>query len=226
MELSLDTVSEMSSIAISDTGAVIAEFTWLCRANHSVEVLPAIDRLLGGAGIARSDLAAIFVSRGPGSYGGLRAGLSLAMSLASALGTDALGVGRLEIDAYQHSSYPGPVCAVHRAGRGDLAWAAYRADAGDLEEIIAPRLDSAEDLIGQVPVGSLVCGEVDADLARLLSTRDPSLRITSPSASIRRAGPLAELAWHRYSSGERAPAGFVEPIYLREPNITKPKPRL
>jgi len=226
MELSIDTASDTASVALTQSGAVLAELTWHCHANHSVEVLPAIDRLLTIASIERAALDAVFVCRGPGSYGGLRAGLSLAMSLASALGVPILGVGRLEVDAYQHAAYRGPICAVHRAGRGELAWAAYEARDGDLAELQPPALVWPQDLPAAAPKGALFCGEIDAALAQELRAADAAAVIASGAASVRRAGFLAELAWHRFARGERAAAGFVEPLYLREPQITKAKPRL
>jgi tRNA threonylcarbamoyladenosine biosynthesis protein TsaB len=226
VELSLDTASELASIALSDQGSVVAELTWICRANHSTEVLPALDDLIASAGVSRAQLAAIFVCRGPGSYGGLRAGISLGMSMAAALGIGILGVGRLELNAYPHTRHGSPVVAIHRAGRGELAWAAYRARDGDLEELIAPRLDWADGLVEQAPRGAFFCGEIDEELSERLLAHDPSIAIASEAASVRRAGFLAELAWRRFSRGERAQGGFVEPLYLREPNITKPKPRL
>jgi tRNA threonylcarbamoyladenosine biosynthesis protein TsaB len=226
VELSLDTSGELASVALSRQGELLAELTWRCRANHSVEVLPGIDRLLETAGVARSELEAVFVCRGPGSYGGLRAGLSLAMSLAAGLAIDVLGVGRLEVDAYQHAAYPGPLCAIHRAGRGELAWAAYQSRDDDLKELAPAQLAFPEDLPSRVPAGSLFCGEVDGELSRLLLDHDPTGRIAMGAASVRRAGFLAELAWRRYARGERAQGGFVEPLYLREPQITKAKPRL
>lgn len=226
MELSLDTSSDVASVALSREGELLAELTWRCHANHSVEVLPAIDRLMTSAAVDRSVLTAIFVCRGPGGYGGLRAGLSLAMSLAAALAIEVLGVGRLDVDAYQQATFPGPICAVHRAGRGELAWAAYRARACDLDELAAPQLAWPEELASRAPRGALFCGEVDESLAQLLRASDPSCAIAGGVRSLRRAGFLAELAWHRFADGERAQAGFVEPLYLREPQITPPKPRL
>jgi tRNA threonylcarbamoyladenosine biosynthesis protein TsaB len=225
-ELSIDTASELASIAVSSCGSPVAEFSWRCQANHSVEVLPTVDRLLQLSGLTRTDLQAVFVCKGPGSYGGLRAGISLAMSIASALVIPILGVGRLEIDAYQHSAHADTICAVHRAGRGDLACATYRPVAGDLEEVIAPALIDAPRLAAVAPPKTLFCGEIDADLANLLLSTVSDATIASPAASIRRAGMLAELAWRRFADGARAPYGIVEALYLREPNITKPKPRL
>jgi tRNA threonylcarbamoyladenosine biosynthesis protein TsaB len=226
LELSLDTAGDMASAALSREGSLVAELTWQCRANHSSELLPAVERLLAVAAASKSHLRTVFVCRGPGSYGGLRAGLSLGMALAFGLGVDVLGVGRLEVEAYQQRAYPGPVCAVHRAGRGELAWAAYRQCGDDLLELAAPQLSGPDDLAEQVPAGALFCGEIEPLLSAALRAREPEAPIVTGDAAIRRAGSLAELGWRRYAAGARTQGAFVEPIYLREPNITQAKPRL
>ena len=225
MELSLDTAGNTAGIAVSQQGTLLAELHWQCHANHSVELLPAVDRLMHMTGISKSDLQVVFVCRGPGSYGGLRAGLSLAMGLAFGLGIDILGAGRLEIEAFQQAAYPGPVCVVHRAGRGELAWASYRSCGSGLRELVAPRLGWPQDLIEAAPAAALFCGEIDSDVAGLIKRRESEAPIVTGVAGSRRAGALAELAWQRYEGGERANGAYVAPLYLREPQITKPKPR-
>ena len=81
-ELSIDTASELASIALSEEGILRAEMTWRCRRNHTVELLPAIDRLLAHSGLTREALTAVFVCTGPGMYTGLRVGISVAKGLA------------------------------------------------------------------------------------------------------------------------------------------------
>lgn len=221
MELSLDTASDRVAVALSAEGALVAELLWRCRSNHSSELLPAVDQLLVHGGAAPSDLQAIFVCRGPGSYGGLRAGLSTATALAFAWGVDILGVGRLEVDAYQQAAYPGPICAVHQAGRGELGWAVYERQDDEWRELIAPRLSWAEGLLAQAPSDALFCGELTPDLIEHLCERfGADVPLAAGAASLRRPGTLAELAWSRYCRGERDSSLYVEPIYLREPQIT------
>jgi tRNA threonylcarbamoyladenosine biosynthesis protein TsaB len=221
MELSIDTASDRAGVALSQQGELIAELTWLSHANHSVELLPAIDQLLARAGAVRSDLSTVFVCRGPGSYGGLRAGLSTAMALAFALKLEILGLGRLEIDAFQHAVFPGPVCAVHRAGRGELAWASYAGAGGEWRELTPPRISWPEELLEGAPEGALFCGEIDAPLAEMLrERRGAATSIVTGNAAIRRPGALAELGWRRLATGERDSPLSVEPLYLREPQIT------
>ena len=98
MELSIDTASDLASLALSREGEVAHERSWHCRRNHTVELLPAIDAMLAEAGIGKGDLTAVFVSIGPGMYTGLRVGVSIGKGLARALrsadgGYRAIGAG-------------------------------------------------------------------------------------------------------------------------------------
>jgi len=218
VELSIDTASEVASIALSREGVLEAEATWRCRRNHTVELLLAIERLLASAAIAKSDIAAMFVCTGPGMYTGLRVGVSTAQGLAYALGAPVVGVGRLELDARQHAVFPGRIVAVHRAGRGELAWAAYRS--GPWREVTAPRLDRPDGLLRGVRGRTLFCGEVDEALASLMrDALEEKAVITSPAASVRRAGTLAEAGFERLSSGRSQHPGELRVIYLRPPAI-------
>lgn len=221
MELSIDTASEVASVALSQEGALLAEITWRCRRNHTAELLPTIDRLLAQAGASKDDIEAVFVCTGPGMYTGLRVGVSTAKGLAYALGLPVVGVGRLELDAYPHAAFPGPVVAVHRAGRGELAWAAYRA--GPWREVVAPRLSEPEALLRQARRRTLFVGEIDAALAARLREGGRAI-VAAPAAAIRRAAALAELAYARLAAGYSDDVALLRPVYLRPPAITRPNP--
>lgn len=213
MELTVDTASaDMAGVALSQEGALLAEITWRCQRNHSAELLPTVQRLLAQASADEGLLRAVFVCVGPGSYTGLRVGVAVAKGLAFALELPLVGVGRLEADAYQHAAYPGPVCAVHRAGRGELAWAVYRGEGDAWREEAAPRLTTAEEMLAQAPPDALFCGEVDDDLRRRLAGRP----VAVGAAAVRRAATLAELGWRRLREGQGGDSAAVRPIYLRE----------
>jgi tRNA threonylcarbamoyladenosine biosynthesis protein TsaB len=213
MELSIDTASELASIALSREGRVEAEHSWRCQRNHTVELLPAIDKLLVDAGVRQSDLTAVFVSLGPGMYTGLRVGISVAQGLARALSVPAFGVGRLELDAYPHAAHPAPIIGVHRAGRGELAWASYQGN--PWRELTPPGLSKPEQLAEAIPNGALVTGEVDEALAALSRSR---ASIAEPP-TCGRARSLAALAYPRLKAGETAEPALLRPIYLRPPAI-------
>ena len=97
LELSIDTASAMTSIALSCEGALVAEQTWECGRDHSRQLLPAIDSLLARHGRSKEELTALFACIGPGSYAGIRSGMSTAKGLAFALQLPI--VGEIVIDA-------------------------------------------------------------------------------------------------------------------------------
>lgn len=227
MELTIDTASEMASVGLSQEGALVAELTWRCPRNHSAELLPTLQYLMQRAGVDKSDLQAIFVCTGPGGYTGLRVGVSTAKGLAFALGLPLVGVGRLEVDAYQHADYPGPICPIHRAGRGELAWAVYARDASGWREVLPPRLSSLDGLLaaGRRRLKSaLFCGEISEELAeRLREALGRQVAGAGAALSVRRAGFIAELAWRRLVAGQTDDAASLKPIYLREAVVAQPR---
>jgi tRNA threonylcarbamoyladenosine biosynthesis protein TsaB len=215
LELSVDTASSMASIALSREGTLVAEETWECGRDHSRQLLPAIDTLLTRRARSKDELTAIFVCIGPGSYAGIRTGMSTAKGLAFALGIPIVGIGRLEIEAYAFAATGLSVVAVHRAGRGEIAWAVYQGD--PWLEISPPQLSSVETLADTLPAGALLVGELeDAVAANLVQGRN---RVVRGAASLRRAAVLAELGWLRLQDGRTDDPKSLEPLYLREPAI-------
>lgn len=216
LELAIDTASDMASIALSREGVLEAEQTWLCRRDHSRQLLPAIDALLARQAVSKADLTAFYVCLGPGSYAGLRAGMSVAKGLSFGLELPLCGVGRLEVEAHAFAATGGTIVAVHRAGRREIAWAAYAADP-DWREVAPPALVPAGEVADALPGGALVTGDADDDLAAALVSRGH--RVVRGAATVRRAAVLAELGWVRLQSGRADDPKTLVPLYLREPAI-------
>jgi tRNA threonylcarbamoyladenosine biosynthesis protein TsaB len=216
VELSIDTASDWASIAVSDAGALVGEMTWRSRRQHSVQLLPAVENLLARLGVDKGKLRAVFVCAGPGGYAGLRVGVSTAKGLAFALGASIVGVGRLEVEAYEFADCGRPVVAVHRAGRGEVAWAAYQGPRSEWREVLSPRMSTPEALMAEAPPDALFCAEEGDGVEEMLAVAGASVRVTPVR---RRAGVLAELAWRRLSAGDVDDARTLVPLYLREPAI-------
>ncbi|MCH7952574.1 MAG: tRNA (adenosine(37)-N6)-threonylcarbamoyltransferase complex dimerization subunit type 1 TsaB [Chloroflexi bacterium] len=216
-ELSIDTASSLASVALSRGGEVVAESTWRCQRNHSVELLPAIERLLANVSESPGDLTAVFVSVGPGMYTGLRVGVATAQGLARASNIPLVGVGRLELDAYPHASFAGDVVAVHRAGRGDLGWATYRD--GPWRELAPPHLTKPDELADSLRQRTLLTGEIDEELTALLAERAGNRAEIAEPTSQGRAVALAELGHARLEAGTAREPALVAPLYLRPPAI-------
>jgi tRNA threonylcarbamoyladenosine biosynthesis protein TsaB len=215
--LAIDTASRVTGLALYDRAGLHMEQTWRSGDNHTVELMPYIVRACEQQGLAPSGLQAVAVSLGPGSFTGLRVGLSVAKGLALALGIPVLGVPTLDATAYAYSREVLPVCAVLPAGRGRWCAALYRSGgASGWQRSSDYVLVTADDLIALLQEPTLMCGELDQPLVDVLRARAAERAvIASPALSIRRAGCLAELAWQRFSAGERDELSSLTPIYLQ-----------
>jgi len=215
--LAIDAASRVTGLALYDQAGLHMEQMWLSGDNHTVELMPCIVRACEQQGLAPSALQAVAVSLGPGSFTGLRVGLSVAKGLAMALGIPVLGVPTLDAIAYAHSREVLPVCAVLPAGRGRWCVALYQVrGASGWQRSSDYILASTDDLIALLQEPTLICGELDQPLAEALRTRAAERAvIASPALSMRRAGYLAELAWQRFCAGERDELSSLTPIYLQ-----------
>jgi tRNA A37 threonylcarbamoyladenosine modification protein TsaB len=144
-------------------------------------------------------------------------GITLAKGLAHVWKLPMVGVGRLALDAYPRRTFDGEVVAVHRAGRGDLAWAAYRGDPP--RETSAPQLSKPEELAGAVSERSLFVGEVDEALRETLTRDLGRMAVFASEPESGRAAALSEMGWARLAAGKGEEAALVRPVYLRPPAI-------
>ena len=229
MELSIDTVGEQSSVAVSEQGRVLTEISWRSGRRHTPSLTPMIDlvcRQTGNPEIVKQELEAAFVDVGPGAYGGIRSGMAAAEGLAVALNLQCVGVGRLEIEAYQHAS-SGLAVAIHRASRTTWAWQLFWGPFDRWRELEPAKtgstfemqraLSDAKRFTGRPGV---ICGEperLDDEASEALG--DEGWMLSPPSLNARRAGVLAELGWQRLQNGQGVPPAALEPLYLREPAI-------
>ena len=212
--LAIDTSTLAAGLALYRDGAPLAELQWPAGRAQTTAVLHEIDRLLGLAGLTVADLAAVAVATGPGSFNGLRVGLSTAKGLVFALGLPLLGVPTLDATAYPHAAGGRPVRAVLAAGRGRLVSALYRWGEGAPRRAGDYANTSADGLAALIVEPTLVCGEIDAPLAGRLAALASAAQLPPPALRGRRAACLAELAWARLRRGEADDPAELEPVYL------------
>jgi len=214
--LAIDTATRIAGIALYDQDGLRIEQMWRTGNNHTVELMPRIVRACEQQGLAPSALGAVAVSLGPGSFTGLRVGLSVAKGLALALNIPLLGVPTLDASAYAHSRELLPVCAVLQAGRGRLCVAFYQRIGGDWQRRSDYVLMSPDSLAASLKEPTFICGEIDLHLAEALRTAAPEQAIVArPASALRRVGYLAELAWQRFVAGEYDAPASLTPIYLQ-----------
>ena len=223
MELAIDTSSDFASIALSHEGELMTELTWHSGKNHTVELVPNIARILNQLNIPFKSLSAIFVAKGPGSFNGLRVGISTAKGLAFALNIPLIGISTLEIEAYPFAFTKLPLYPIHNAGRDEIATALYRQD-DDWHCLEKERITTASTLCQQIKGEALFCGEIPSAIIKQLQQRLSNRAIIpDPVARLRHASYLALLGWKRVCSNNQDDPASLQPLYLRQPSITQSK---
>jgi len=213
--IAIDTATRWAGLALYDGETVRAELTWRSRNNHSVELMPALDRMLTQQGVEAGHLSAVAVASGPGSFTGLRIGMSVAKGLAQAQSIPIFGIPTLEILIVPHAEQRRPVWAVIQAGRGRLCAAYFRRRGGRWRQDGDLHLTTVKDLAPLVTGRCLVCGELSqAEREVLAAQSEADLVFASPALTMRRPACLAELGWERFLRGEADDLAALTPTYL------------
>jgi tRNA threonylcarbamoyladenosine biosynthesis protein TsaB len=144
--LAIDTSNYPLGIALIDDQQVIGEYITNIKKNHSVRVMPAIENLCRECDVKPADLDKIVVAEGPGSYTGVRIGVTIAKTLAWTLQIPLVGVSSIEVLAASAARYfPGYVAPLFDARRGQVYTGLYRSQNGSLETVKKDQLVLATD---------------------------------------------------------------------------------
>jgi len=225
MELAIDTSTSMAGIALSHQGEILIELTWRSAQNHTVELMPNIARLLRQVNMEANAIEAIIVAKGPGSFNGLRVGISAAKGLAFSLHIPLVGVSTLEIEAYPFAFTGLPLHPMHKAGRDEIATALYQQVDSEWLCLEKEYLTTVDSLCQQTYQKTLFCGEISQDTRSTIQQNLGQRAIIPQAAALSRVGSLTMLGWQRLSEGERDDLATLQPLYLRSPHITKPRDR-
>ena len=221
MELAIDTSTETASIALSSQGEVVAELTWPAGQNHTVELMPNLIHILQRAKLNLKDLDGLIVAKGPGSFNGLRVGMSVAKGLAFALGVPLVGISTLEVVAFPYAATTLPVCPIQNAGRSEIATALFQAEQGKWRCLIEEHITTSDGLLTEIKGRTIFCGKIPNEVVSQLRERlGNEALIVEGAGGLRRAGYLAELGWRRLKEGDFDHSPTLQPLYLRKPSIT------
>ncbi|MFP4160158.1 MAG: tRNA (adenosine(37)-N6)-threonylcarbamoyltransferase complex dimerization subunit type 1 TsaB [Desulfobacterales bacterium] len=217
--LAVDTSASACSAALMNKGRVRAEFFADFDQTHARHVMELVHSVLASAGIEAKDIDAYGVTRGPGSFTGLRIGIATVKGLALAYDRPAAGISSLFALAHPLRASAGLVCSVIDARKAEVYTEAYRFSGAGHEAVLDARVCSAGELINQIrglgehclftgTGAELYKDSISQELGELASFAPASCRHI-------RAASVAELAYSRITSGKAPdPAGLV-PCYIR-----------
>jgi tRNA threonylcarbamoyladenosine biosynthesis protein TsaB len=212
--LALDTTTPWGSVALVEDGDVRGEVRLRAAAGHSHSVMPAVAFLLQALGLDPSKLEGLAVTSGPGSFTGLRIGISTVQGLGLASERPCLGLSSLDVLAARMRGAAACLVPMIDAYRGEVYAGLYDAEA----RLQGPwRLLAPSSLLESVPEEAALLGD------GALRYREEILRLrpraSFPRRSLYLAGTLGLLAEPRLRAGEGVDAAELRPLYLRSPHI-------
>lgn len=240
--LGVDTSSAHASVAVAENGRLIGEkfhrpaasITTRAphsRNNHAEVLLPLIESALAEAALTLSDISGFAVAIGPGSFTGLRIGLSTVQGLAYGSGVPVTGVSTLHAVAGRISDFNGVVCAILDARKKEMYAAMFGRSAGALERLTDDTVMSCDKLgellrrvNSQQPV--LLTGDGTATYGeRLLASLGSRVRICPGATSPTVAAAVALLGESHFTRGAPLSQASLAPHYVRpaEPELSSPK---
>lgn len=221
MLLALDTATKIMGLAIHDGKRLIAEQMWKANHNQTERLAVTIRELLQHHQLRMTDFTAVAVAVGPGSYAGVRIGVSMGKGLALSQSLPLIGLTTLDILATSQPRYTGTLIALVDAGRERVIAGTYRWSETRWVERGEARLLSWQEIFEQLDGPATLSGEISDEGYRIIEEAkqaNPLLKVSIAPAShqLRRTGYLAEMAWHALEArGKQAfSASTLVPVYI------------
>jgi len=214
--LALDTCSLYGSLALVNGRQVMAELTTLGVLNRNEQLFPLLEQLLAVVGWGFETLDGFVVTRGPGSFTGLRVGIATIQGLALATGKPAWGLNSLEAMAWGLPGASVPVCPVLDARKQEVYTALYQWQGGALVTLAPAQVVRPEVFVRQLAGPVLLLGDGAGLMEEALRAQPQAsgIRVQGTSALIR-ASVMADAVLTRLEAGQQALLEPPTPVYLR-----------
>lgn len=214
--LSLSTAEQGASLAITDGKTLLCEEYWADKQTHSKRVVGMVHHMLERrAGLSLDDIDFFIAAKGPGSFTGLRIGISVVKGFAVALGKKTAGVSSLDGIgfSYRHSSLP--VCVMMDAKRGEVYCATYRFESGRLISKSREYVISPEGFVGRHEETVLYVGSGAMAYCDLLENKSGALLDTGNLSCFVSAKALIQ-AFYQTKHSHDSTENTLVPSYIRK----------
>ncbi len=210
--LALETSSRHGSVAVLEGDQLLGESSCDPGQRTAQSFAPTIQRQLAAVGWSARDVQLVAVTIGPGSFTGLRIGVTAAKTFAYAVGAEVIGVGTLEVIARQIPGDSQLICSVLDAQRQQVFAARFQQREGALQAIGAPRIMDNDRWLSGLVAGTVVAGP---GLRRLHPQLPTGVTAAEPQTWAPRASTVGLLAGLEYRSGKRDDLWKLNPLYYR-----------
>ncbi|HXV82874.1 MAG TPA: tRNA (adenosine(37)-N6)-threonylcarbamoyltransferase complex dimerization subunit type 1 TsaB [Candidatus Binatia bacterium] len=227
----IDTATSAASVALIDQGQLIAERTYAghdCigvgkerngKGNHAETLLPLIESLFESTQTSLEDISGLALSIGPGSFTGLRIGLSTVKGLAYGWQIPVVGVSTLWAHAARVTDYEGLICALLDARKEEFYAALFQRSAEVVHRVTEDTLGSAATVTEMIrrfqnDAPCLLAGD-GADVYKRFLSDFGGVRLLEAAACPTVAAAVARLSEERFRSNEVDDVGALTPVYIR-----------
>lgn len=220
--LALDSSAAPASVALLEDGKILSEFYINTKQTHSQTLMPMVESVLKLTNKTLDDVTCMAVSAGPGSFTGVRIGVSCVKGLSMTRNIPCAGVSTLRAMAENARQLTGIVCAVMDARCGQVYNALFRAESGKLTRLcddralpIAELLEECKTFTEKVYLvgdGAELCYKTFAAICA---------ELLQPQLRFQRASGVAMAAQEMIENGQTVTPDALMPIYLRLPQAER-----
>jgi tRNA threonylcarbamoyladenosine biosynthesis protein TsaB len=215
--LGIDTSGYANAVGIIDGNQVLADFTFEARNDSLEKILANIDSTLKEAELSLEDVQGFGVGLGPGSWTGIRVGVTVAKIIAYSANKLVAGVPTLEVLAYQARNMPDLICPIINAGAGDTVYAAvYHTKAGIVSREGEYYVGDIHGLTKMVKEPTVFVGAEAQAYSQLVGQVLGSLDSIGVIEDVPRGSTVALLAAARFERGKNDDVLSLAPLYLKE----------
>jgi tRNA threonylcarbamoyladenosine biosynthesis protein TsaB len=215
-DLALETSSRVGSVALSRDGVVLEEQTYAHGLQHATALVPLIDQLLKHHQATPKQIARVFISIGPGSFTGLRVGVTFAKTFAMVCGARLVAVPTVRVLAENAPPDASEVIIVLDAKRGQIFTSRFARDGSEWREVEPARLDTLRAMLARAGRPVLLLGE-GIPYHRDAIGEGAGVVIAEESTWRPRASTVAKIGRQLAERGIWTPASELVPLYIRLP---------
>lgn len=214
--LSVDSSATPASVCLLENGKILADYYLNSGLTHSQTLIAMTESVLQISGRSASDIDVYAVNSGPGSFTGVRIGVSAVKGLAYASDKPCIAISTLESMAYLFFGQSAYICACMDARRSQVYNAVFRVDNDTIERVCDDRAIAVDDLIRELrALNSPVILVGDGAHLVFEAADDPLIRLAPEHLRYQRASATAFAALEKYNRGETISPAALMPSYLR-----------